>query len=38
MWASPALAAQASGHRVLEPCRSWDRPSDHVPLIFVLDV
>ena len=21
------------GHRVLEPCRAWTRPSDHVPLI-----
>ena len=38
MWASPALAAQASGHRVLEPCRSWDKPSDHVPLIIEIDV
>ena len=33
MWASPMLAAQATGHRVLEPCRNWERPSDHVPLI-----
>jgi exodeoxyribonuclease-3 len=33
MWASPGLAAHASSHRVLEPCRGWERPSDHVPLI-----
>ena len=33
MWASPGLATQATGHRVLEPCRGWERPSDHVPLI-----
>ena len=30
---SPGLAPQASAHRVLEPCRDWERPSDHVPLI-----
>jgi exodeoxyribonuclease-3 len=33
MWASPALAGQLVGHKVLEPCRAWERPSDHVPLI-----
>ncbi|WP_240325610.1 exodeoxyribonuclease III [Sphingomonas mesophila] len=33
MWCSPGLAPQASAHRVLEPCRSWQRPSDHVPLV-----
>ena len=33
MWASPELARQASGHRVLEEARGWERPSDHVPLI-----
>ena len=38
MWASPALAAQVSAHRVLEPCRGWERPSDHVPLILELEV
>ena len=38
MWASPALASQATGHRVLEPCRGWERPSDHVPLILELEV
>ena len=32
MWVSPEPAASAA-HRVLEPCRSWQRPSDHVPLI-----
>lgn len=35
-WASPALAPQAEAHRVLEPCRGWERPSDHVPLIVEL--
>lgn len=33
MWASPAIADTAITHRVAEPCRGWDRPSDHVPLI-----
>jgi exodeoxyribonuclease-3 len=38
MWASPGLASQAVAHRVLEPCRSWERPSDHVPLVVELEV
>ena len=33
MWASPAIAAKAVAHQVCEPCRSWMKPSDHVPLI-----
>jgi exodeoxyribonuclease-3 len=33
MWVSPSVAGRVVSHRVLEPCRSWDRPSDHVPLI-----
>lgn len=33
MWASPELAAQASGHRLREDARDWDSPSDHIPLI-----
>lgn len=33
MWASPALAAQAVGHRFVEETRRWESPSDHVPLI-----
>jgi len=33
MWASPDLARQACGHRVIEAARDWDRPSDHVPLV-----
>jgi exodeoxyribonuclease-3 len=36
MWASPSLAAQARAHRVHEPCRAWERPSDHVPLVVEL--
>jgi exodeoxyribonuclease III len=33
MWASPVIAKTATTHRVAEPCRSWDKPSDHIPLI-----
>ena len=33
MWASPDLARQATGHRIVEETRRWDQPSDHVPLI-----
>ena len=38
MWASPSLAAQATAHQVHEPCRSWERPSDHVPLVVELSL
>ena len=37
-WASPTLAPQAVAHRVLEPCRGWERPSDHVPLVVELEL
>jgi exodeoxyribonuclease-3 len=33
MWVTPDLADRAVGHRVVEPARGWERPSDHVPLI-----
>lgn len=33
MWASPQVAEKALAHRVCEPCRSWLKPSDHVPVI-----
>jgi exodeoxyribonuclease III len=38
MWASPELSGHLSAHQVLEPCRNWQRPSDHVPLICEIDV
>ncbi|GAA4031521.1 exodeoxyribonuclease III [Sphingomonas rosea] len=38
MWASPSVSAQAVAHRVHEPCRAWERPSDHVPLVIELDL
>ncbi len=33
MWATKDVAAQARAHEVHEPCRAWERPSDHVPLV-----
>jgi exodeoxyribonuclease-3 len=33
MWATKDIAAQATAHTVCEPCRSWEKPSDHVPLV-----
>jgi len=33
MWASPSIADKAVSHMVAEPVRSWERPSDHAPLI-----
>jgi exodeoxyribonuclease-3 len=33
MWATPKVAKLAVRHSVHEACRSWTRPSDHVPLV-----
>ncbi len=33
MWASPDAALAAKRHRVHEDCRSWLKPSDHIPLV-----
>jgi len=38
MWASPELAKQATGHRILEDARSWEKPSDHIPLVTEFDI
>ncbi|MBM3927885.1 MAG: exodeoxyribonuclease III [Sphingomonadales bacterium] len=38
MWASPAVADKAVAHRVCEPCRSWLKPSDHVPIVTEFDL
>ncbi len=37
VWASPEVARQATRHRVAEPARSWEKPSDHIPLITEFD-
>ena len=33
MWASKEIAEKAVAHKVCEPCRSWLKPSDHVPIV-----
>ncbi|MBY0519529.1 MAG: exodeoxyribonuclease III [Sphingomonas sp.] len=33
MWATHDIAATATAHHVFEPCRSWLKPSDHVPIM-----
>lgn len=33
MWASGEVARAAVSHKVHEPCRSWLKPSDHVPIV-----
>ncbi len=33
IWATPDLAMRATGMSVLKQARSWERPSDHVPVI-----
>ena len=38
MWASPALADKVVAHDVLEPARSWEKPSDHVPLTVDIEI
>jgi exodeoxyribonuclease III len=38
MWATPDVAALATGHHVYEPCRGWLRPSDHVPLVTEFEI
>ncbi len=38
IWASEALAGQARSCETLIHARSWDRPSDHVPLLAAFDL
>ena len=33
VWASPEIAGAAKSHRVHRASRSWQKPSDHIPLI-----
>lgn len=37
MWATPDLLQNAVSHRIVQPARSWERPSDHIPLITEFD-
>ncbi|MDQ0314664.1 exodeoxyribonuclease III [Amorphus orientalis] len=36
MWASPSLADRVSGIRVVPEARSWEKPSDHVPVLVTI--
>ncbi len=38
IWTSPEVAPHATGFRVVESARSWDKPSDHVPIIAEFDL
>jgi exodeoxyribonuclease-3 len=39
LWATPDIAAHATGAEVIKPARGWtSRPSDHVPVIVELDL
>ena len=38
IWTSPDIADKATAFRVVEPARSWDKPSDHVPIIAEFDL
>lgn len=38
MWATKDVAALARRHEVHETCRSWTRPSDHVPLVTEFEI
>lgn len=33
VWVSPSLASKVVGSQVVEEARSWDKPSDHAPVI-----
>jgi exodeoxyribonuclease-3 len=37
MWACPRAAPHATAHRIHEPCRSWEKPSDHIPILTEFD-
>jgi exodeoxyribonuclease-3 len=37
MWATPDIAARAVAHQVFEGCRSWLKPSDHIPIMTEFD-
>lgn len=38
IWASADIAKAAHASRILRPCRGWDGPSDHVPVIACFDL
>ena len=38
IWTSPDVADKVTAFRVVESARSWDQPSDHVPIIAEFDL
>ncbi|MEH7827697.1 exodeoxyribonuclease III [Gemmobacter denitrificans] len=38
IWATPDIASAAHGSRILRPCRGWNQPSDHVPVLAQFDL
>jgi len=43
IWVSPALkpaveAVGRDGHEIHVPCRTWEKPSDHVPMTQIIDL
>lgn len=38
IWTSPDVADKVTAFRVVESARSWDKPSDHVPIIAEFDL
>jgi len=38
VWATPAFAPTARAMSVVRAARSWERPSDHVPVVVTFDV
>ncbi|MFT4148696.1 MAG: exodeoxyribonuclease III [Paracoccaceae bacterium] len=38
IWATPDIANAAHGSRILRPVRSWEQPSDHVPVFASFDL
>ena len=38
IWASADIAQAGHASRILRPCRGWDQPSDHVPVLASFDL
>ena len=38
VWGTPDIAGAMGGSRILREARGWDQPSDHVPVLAVLDL
>lgn len=38
MWVTADIKDRAKAHEVHEPCRGWQRPSDHVPIVTEFEI